>query len=45
MPGVREALEEKRYRDAEAEVLNVAKVLEAEAKLIDQASAELGQAK
>ena len=45
MPGVREAIEEKRYKEAEEQVLNVAKVLEAEAELIDQATAEMTKSK
>lgn len=45
MPGVREAIEEKRYKEAEDQVLNVAKVLQAEADLIDRATAELAKLK
>jgi len=45
MPGVREAIEEKRYTEAEEQVLNIAKVLQAEAELIDQATAEIGKTK
>ena len=45
MPGVREAIEEKRYKEAEEQVLNVAKVLQAEAELIDQAGVEIAKAK
>jgi N-acetylated-alpha-linked acidic dipeptidase len=45
MPGVREAIEEKRYKEAEEQVLNVAKVLHAESELIDQATAEIGKIK
>jgi hypothetical protein len=45
MPGVREAIEEKRYKEAEEQVLNVAKVLQAEAELIDQATAEISRVK
>ena len=45
MPGVREAIEEKRYADVDAQVVNVAKVLQAEAQLIDQAAAELEKLK
>ena len=41
MPGVREAIEEKRYADVDAQVANVAKVLEAEANLVEQAAQEL----
>jgi len=45
MPGVREAIEEKRYKEAEEQVLNVAKVLHAESELIDEATAEIGKIK
>jgi N-acetylated-alpha-linked acidic dipeptidase len=45
MPGVREAIEEKRYSEAEAQVLNVAEVLDAEAQLVDQAAGELEKMK
>jgi N-acetylated-alpha-linked acidic dipeptidase len=45
MPGVREAIEEKRYADVDAQVVNVARVLQAEAQLIDQATAELEKLK
>jgi len=45
MPGVREAIEEKRYSEAEAQVGNVAKVLQAEAELIDNAVDQLGKLK
>jgi N-acetylated-alpha-linked acidic dipeptidase len=41
MPAVREAIEEKRYADADPEIAKVAKVLEAEAELIDQAAGEM----
>ena len=45
MPGMREAIEEKRYREAEEQATNVAKVLRAEADLIDQAVAEMEKLK
>jgi N-acetylated-alpha-linked acidic dipeptidase len=45
IPGVREAIEEKRYSEAEAQVSNVAKVLQAEAGLIDNAADQLGKLK
>ena len=45
MPCVREAIEEKRYKEAEEQVLNVAKVLQAEAELIDQAAGEMSKLK
>ena len=44
MPGIREAIEEKRYADAEHEVPRVAKALEDYAAAIDQAATELEQA-
>jgi len=43
MPGVREAIEEKRYKEAEEQVLSVARVLQSEAELIDQATQEIGR--
>jgi N-acetylated-alpha-linked acidic dipeptidase len=45
MPGVREAIEEKRYADADPEIAKVAKVLQAEAELIDQAAGEMERVK
>jgi N-acetylated-alpha-linked acidic dipeptidase len=45
MPGVREAIEEKRYGEAGAQMLIVAKVLQAEAELINQAAGELEKLK
>ena len=45
MPGVREAIEEKRYGEAEAQMLIVAKVLQAETELINQAAGELEKLK
>jgi N-acetylated-alpha-linked acidic dipeptidase len=39
--GVREAIEQKRYAEADAEILRLAKVLENEAALIDEATGEL----
>ncbi|MEK7406807.1 MAG: transferrin receptor-like dimerization domain-containing protein [Acidobacteriota bacterium] len=41
IPEVREAIEQKRWRDAEAGVVRVAAILEQEAALIDSAAAEL----
>jgi N-acetylated-alpha-linked acidic dipeptidase len=41
MAGVREGIEEKRYSEAESEMVKVARVLQSEAELIDQAAAEL----
>jgi N-acetylated-alpha-linked acidic dipeptidase len=45
MPGVREAIEQKRWPEADAEIVRVAKVLENESGLIDAAAAELTSAK
>jgi len=44
MPGVREAIEENRYSDAEHEVTRVAKALDDYAAAIDEAAGELEQA-
>jgi N-acetylated-alpha-linked acidic dipeptidase len=41
LPGVREGIEQKRFAEAEAEVIRVAKALEREAALINAASADL----
>ena len=41
MPGVREAIEEKHYAEAEAEIVRVARALEREKALLDAASADL----
>jgi N-acetylated-alpha-linked acidic dipeptidase len=45
MPGVREAIEQKRWPEANEEIVRVAKVLENESELIDGATAELTSAK
>jgi N-acetylated-alpha-linked acidic dipeptidase len=45
VPGVREGIEEKRYAEAEQEIVRVAKALEDEAALIDSAAQMLEQAK
>ena len=45
LPGIREAIEEKRYADADPEIAKVAKVLQAEAELIDQAAGEMDKLK
>ena len=45
MPGVREAVEQKRWPEANTEIARVAKVLENESALIDSATAELAAAK
>jgi N-acetylated-alpha-linked acidic dipeptidase len=44
LPGIREAIEEKRWAEADSEILRVANVLESESALINSASAELEQA-
>jgi N-acetylated-alpha-linked acidic dipeptidase len=41
MPGVREAIEQKEYADAEAEIVRVAKALEREAALLDSISSSI----
>ena len=41
MPGVREAIEEKNYSEAEAEIVRVARALEREKVLIEAAAADL----
>jgi len=41
MPGVREAIEQKEYGEAETEIGRVAKALEREAMLLNEASAQL----
>jgi N-acetylated-alpha-linked acidic dipeptidase len=41
MPGVREAIEEKNYAEAEAEIVRVARALEREQALVDGAAADL----
>ncbi|MGH9529391.1 MAG: transferrin receptor-like dimerization domain-containing protein, partial [Terriglobales bacterium] len=43
VPGVREGIEQKRYSEAEQEIVRVAKALEGEAALIDSATQELRQ--
>ena len=45
MPGVREAIEQKEYAEAETEIARVAKALEREAALIESVSAQLEQAR
>ncbi|HSD66699.1 MAG TPA: transferrin receptor-like dimerization domain-containing protein, partial [Vicinamibacteria bacterium] len=44
MPGPREAIELKRYAEADGEIARVAKVLQDEAALADEAATELGKA-
>jgi N-acetylated-alpha-linked acidic dipeptidase len=41
LPGVREAIEERRYADADAEIVRVAKAIDDEAAYIEQLAAEL----
>ncbi len=43
VPGVREGIEQKRYSEAEQEVVRVAKVIEAEAAVVDSAATQLEQ--
>ena len=43
MPGIREGIEQKRYAEAEQEIARVARALEAEAALIENAAGELEQ--
>jgi N-acetylated-alpha-linked acidic dipeptidase len=42
IPGVREAIEQKRWPEAEAQITKVAKALQSEADLLDEAAKELG---
>ena len=42
MPGIREAIEQRHWQEADTEILRVAKVLENEAAIIDSAAADLG---
>ena len=44
LPGVREAIEEKLWAEADSEILRVAKVLDSESTLINSAATELEQA-
>jgi hypothetical protein len=41
MPGIREAIEQRRWQEADTEIARVAKVLGNEAALIDSASSDL----
>jgi N-acetylated-alpha-linked acidic dipeptidase len=41
MPGIREAIEQRRWQEADAEIARVAKVLEGEAALIESAAVDL----
>src|SRR4051794_1910023 len=42
IPGVREAIEQKRWTEAEAQITKVAKALQSEADLLEEAAKELG---
>jgi N-acetylated-alpha-linked acidic dipeptidase len=42
MPGIREAIEQRHWQEADTEISRVAKVLENEAAIIDSAAADLG---
>ncbi|HEX4642365.1 MAG TPA: M28 family metallopeptidase [Candidatus Acidoferrales bacterium] len=44
LPGIREAIEEKHWAEADSEIVRVAQVLDAESALINDAAAELEQA-
>ncbi len=41
IPGVREAIEQKKWQEAEAEIVRAAQALDAEARLIESAASEL----
>ena len=41
MPGIREAIEQRRWPEADTEIARVAKVLENEARIIDSAALDL----
>ena len=43
MPGVREAIEQKRWAQADEQIVRVAKALQSEADLLDEATKELGK--
>jgi N-acetylated-alpha-linked acidic dipeptidase len=45
MPGVREAIEEKQYAEAESEIARVARALEREKALVEAAAADLERLK
>ena len=44
LPGVREAIEQKRWAEADAEIVRVARVLDAESALVDAAANDLERA-
>jgi N-acetylated-alpha-linked acidic dipeptidase len=43
LPGVREGIEQRQYKEAEAEIARAARVLEREAALVDAAAADLAR--
>jgi N-acetylated-alpha-linked acidic dipeptidase len=43
IPGVREAIEQKRWQEADEQILRAGKILTAESELIDEAAAALGK--
>jgi N-acetylated-alpha-linked acidic dipeptidase len=45
LPGIREAIEEKRWAEVDSEIVRVAAVLDSESALINSAAAELEQAR
>jgi N-acetylated-alpha-linked acidic dipeptidase len=42
IPGVREAIEQKRWTEADQQIVRVAKALQDEADLLDEATKDLG---
>jgi N-acetylated-alpha-linked acidic dipeptidase len=42
LPGVREAIEQKRWQEADHQISQVSKALQSEADLLDEAAKELG---
>jgi N-acetylated-alpha-linked acidic dipeptidase len=45
IPGVREAIEQKRWKEADEQIVRAANALQDEAALVDSAAQELGKAK
>jgi N-acetylated-alpha-linked acidic dipeptidase len=43
IPGVREAIEQKRWQEADAQIERAGRILTSEAELIDEAAAALGK--
>ena len=43
IPGVREAIEQKRWQEADEQIVRVGKILTAEADLLDEAARSLGK--